>query len=117
MARIPFTLRIDPEERAALEHLSKVERRPINQLLNEAIKLYLSQPRRKEKGLQATLEKLQEYRKRDPGFKRAKAEYIDAEASMGRDPLDGEIVEGEIVNGQFKPAGPVQSKIRDLLSA
>ena len=117
MARIPFTLRIDPKERAALRNLSKVERRPINQLLNEAIKLYLSQPRRNEKGLQATLEKLREYRKHDPGFKRAKAEYIDAEASLGQDPLDGEIIEGEIVNGQFQPAGPVQSKIRDLLSA
>ena len=117
MARIPFTLRIDPEERAALAHLSKVERRPINQLLNDAIKLYLSQPRRKEKGLQTTLEKLQEYRKRDPGFKRAKAEYIDAEASMGQDPLDGEIVEGEIVNGEVQAIGPVQSKIRELLGA
>jgi hypothetical protein len=116
MARIPFTLRIEPEERAALEHLSKVERRPINQLLNEAIKLYLSQPSRREKGLEATLESLHAYRKRDPEFKRAKAEFIDAEASR-HDPLDGEIVEGQLVDGQFKPAGPVQSKIRDLLSA
>jgi hypothetical protein len=117
MARVPFTLRIDPEERAALEHLSKVERRPINQLLNEAIKLYLSQPSRKEKGLQATLEKLREYRKRDPGFKQARAEYIDAEASLGRDPLDGEIVEGDVVNGEVQAIGPVQSKIRELLGA
>lgn len=110
-------MRIDPKERAALRNLSKVERRPINQLLNEAIKLYLSQPRQKEKGLQATLEKLREYRKRDPGFKRAKAEYIDAEASLGRDPLDGEIIEGEIVNGEVQAIGPVQSKIRELLGA
>jgi hypothetical protein len=116
MARIPFTLRIDPKERAALRNLSKVERRPINQLLNEAIKLYLSQPRRHEKGLEATLESLRAYRKRDPDFKRAKAEFIDAEASY-HDPLEGEIVEGQFVDGQFKPAGPIQSKIRDLLSA
>lgn len=110
-------MRIDPKERAALRNLSKVERRPINQLLNEAIKLYLSQPRRKEKGLQTTLEKLREYRKCDPGFQQAKVEYIDAEASLGRDPLDGEIIEGEIVNGEVQAIGPVQSKIRELLGA
>jgi hypothetical protein len=116
MARIAFTLRIDTKERAALRNLSKVERRPINQLLNEAIRLYLSQPRRKEKGLQETLEKLREYRKRDPGFKRAIAAVVDAEARF-RDPAEGEPAEGEFVDGKFKPAGPVQSKIRDLLGA
>ena len=40
MARIPFTLRIEAEERAALENLSKIEGRPVNQLLNEAIKSF-----------------------------------------------------------------------------
>jgi hypothetical protein len=38
MARVPFTLRIEREERIALEDLSKVVGRPINQLLNDAIK-------------------------------------------------------------------------------
>jgi hypothetical protein len=108
-------LRIEPEERAALEHLSKVERRPINQLLNEAIKLYLGQPRREEKGLQATLEKLREYRKRDPGFKRAMAAVADAEARLIDDPAEGE--PGEFVDGKFRPLGPVRSKIRELLGA
>jgi hypothetical protein len=108
-------LRIEPEERAALEHLSKVERRPINQLLNEAIKLYLGQPRREEKGLQATLEKLREYRKRDPGFKRAIAAVADAEARLIDDPAEGE--PGEFVDGKFRPLGPVRSKIRELLGA
>jgi spore germination cell wall hydrolase CwlJ-like protein len=117
MARVPFTLRIDPEERAALENLSKVERRSINQLLNEAIKLYLSQPSGKEKGLEATLESLRAYRKRDPGFKRAMAAVVDAEARLINDPAEGEPVEGEFVNGEFKPAGTVQRKIRELLRA
>ena len=40
MARVPFTLRIDQEERTALEHLSALEGRPVNQLLNEAIKTH-----------------------------------------------------------------------------
>jgi len=108
-------LRIDPKERAALRNLSKVERRPINQLLNEAIKLYLSQPRRKEKGLQTTLEKLREYRKRDPGFKRAIAAVAHAEARLIDDPAEGE--PGEFVDGEFQPLGPVRSKIRELLGA
>ena len=116
MARIPFTLRIDPEERAALESLSKVEGRPINQLLNEAIKNYLSRRGRKERSLEANLESLRAYRKQDPGFQRAIAAFVEAEASL-EDPLEGEPIEGQFVEGQFKPAGPVQSRIRDLLSA
>jgi predicted transcriptional regulator len=116
MARIPFTLRIDPQERAALEHLSKVVRRPINQLLNEAIKMYLNQRGRKERSLEDNLAGLRAYRKKDPGFRRAVAEFVEAEASL-EDPVEGKAVEGRFVKGEFKLAGPVQSKIRDLLSA
>ena len=117
MARTAFTLRLDPKERAALESLSKIEKRPMNQLVNEAIKIYLSKPGRKEKRLQATLDSLQQYRKRDPEFELAKSEYIDAEASLGNDPLDGEIVEGKIVDGKIQETGRLQSKIRELLGA
>jgi len=38
LPQIAFTLRIGAEERNALKHLSEIERRPINQLLNEAIR-------------------------------------------------------------------------------
>src|SRR6266849_10362950 len=114
MARIPFTLRIDAEERAALENLSKVEGRPINQLLNEAIKSYLSRRGRKERSLEANLAGLRAYRKQDPGFQRAIAEFVEAEASL-EDPLEGEPINGKFVDGQFKPVRPVQSKIGDLL--
>jgi predicted transcriptional regulator len=116
MSRTPFTLRIDPEERAALGNLSKIEGRPINQLLNEAIKIYLSRRGRKERGLEANLADLQAYRKQDPGFRRAIAAYVEAEASL-EDPLKGEPIEGEFVEGQLRPAGPVQTKIRELLGA
>jgi predicted transcriptional regulator len=116
MARIPFTLRIDAEERAALKNLSKVEGRPINQLLNEAIKGYLSRRGRKERSLEANLAALRAYRKQDPGFQRAIAAFVEAEASL-EDPLEGEPMEGQFVEGQLKPAGPVQSKIRELLGA
>ena len=116
MARIPFTLRIDAEVRTALEHLSELEGRPINQLLNEAIKIYLGRQSPKEASLEASLSALQKYRKRDPGFERAIDAFVDAEARH-EDPLEGKPVEGQFVAGQFQPAGPVQGKIRELLRA
>jgi hypothetical protein len=116
MARIPFTLRIDAEERIALEHLSELEGRPINQLLNDAIKIYLGQQSPKEASLEASLSALQKYRKRYPGFKHAIDAFVDAEARLD-DLLEGTPVEGQFVGGQFQPAGPVQSKIRELLRA
>jgi predicted transcriptional regulator len=116
MSRIPFTLRIDAEERGALESLSKVEGRPINQLVNEAIKSYLSRPGRNERSLEASLKGLKAYRKRDPGFERAISAFVEAEASV-EDPLEGEPIEGQLGEGPPQPTGPVQSKIRELLSA
>ena len=114
MARIPFTLRIDAEERSALENLSKIEGRPINQLLNDAIKSYLRLRGKKERSLEAQLANLRAYRKRDPKFERAIAAFVEAEASL-EDPLEGELLEG--IEEPIKPAGPVQSKIREVIGA
>jgi hypothetical protein len=116
MARTPFTLRIDAKERVALENLSKIEGRPINQILNEAIKGYLLNQGRKERSLEANLAGLRAYRKQDPGFQRAINAYSEAEVSL-EDPLEGEVIEGDLVEGRLKPAGPVQRKIRDLMGA
>jgi len=54
MARVPFTLRIDSEERPAPQNL-------------------------KDRGLEAHLANLRAYRKRDPEFRRAIAAFIEAE--------------------------------------
>lgn len=116
MSRVALTLRIDAEERTALENLSKAEGRPIDQLLDEAIKSYLIQRGQKEHSLEANLAALREYRMRDPGFQRAVDAFVEAEASL-EDPVEGEPVNGEFIDGQFKPAGPVQSRIRELLGA
>ena len=62
MARIPFTLRIEAEERAALENLSKIEGRPGDQLLNEAIKSFLVHRGPRERSLEAKLARLRAYR-------------------------------------------------------
>lgn len=115
-ARIPFTLRIGAAERSALENLSKIEGRPINQLLNEAIKSYLSKRGQKERSLESNLASLRAYRKQDPGFERAIAAFVEAEASI-EDPLEGKPVERPVGEGTLKPAGPVQSRVREVLGA
>jgi hypothetical protein len=112
MSRTAFTLRIDAEERVALENLSRIEGRPMNQLLIEAIKVYLRQRGRKERSLEAHLASLRAYRKKDPGFRKAMGEFVEAEATL-EDPLEGEIVESR--SDEAKVAGPMQSKIRDIL--
>ncbi|MGZ4829648.1 MAG: hypothetical protein ACXVKH_07345 [Candidatus Angelobacter sp.] len=114
MSRTAFTLRIDAEERVALENLSRIEGRPMNQLLNEAIKGYLRQKGKKERSLEANLAGLRAYRRQDPEFRKAIAEFVEAEAAL-EDPLEGEIV--ETPPAEAKAAGPVQSKIRDILGA
>jgi predicted transcriptional regulator len=95
MAGVAFTLRIDSEERAALENLSKVEGRTMNQLLHEAVKGYLSQKGRREAGLEANLAALRAYRKRDPGFENAIAAFVEAEATL-EDPLEGTVIQDTV---------------------
>ena len=116
MAQIAFTLRIGPQERNALKHLSKIERRPINQLLNEAIKNYLREKGERERGLEASLAELKAYRKNDPGFRRAIAKVVDAEATV-KDPLEGKPFEEPEGGGSPKSPGPVQDKLREVLGA
>lgn len=114
MARSAFTLRIDAEERAALKILSKLERRPINQLLNEAIKTYLSRKGRKERSIETDLRRLDAYRKKDPKFRRAITKFVEAEA-MVKDPIEGEPFEE--TDDPKGSTGPVQSKVREVLRA
>lgn len=114
MARTAFTLRIDAQERNALKSLSRIEGRPINQLLIEAIKSYLSQKGRRERGLEAELKNLRAYRKKDPRFRHAVAAFVQAEATI-KDPLEGQPKE----RGGDSPqaSGPLQSKVREVLGA
>jgi predicted transcriptional regulator len=116
MARVAFTLRIDAEERDALESLSRIERRPVNQLLNEAVRSFLLRRGPKERSLEASVERLRAYRERDPQFRQARKAFVEAEASV-EDPVEGEPVEGRLVNGRIEPIGPAQSKIREMLGA
>ncbi len=125
MASKPTTFRIDPPAQAALEHLSRVLKRPMNQLVNEAVKDYVNRRSREvERDLEGTIAKLRAYRRRDPQLERAIESIVDAEAQMGKnDPAQGKVVIGELVNGrlveppQAQDAGPVQAEVHRLLNA
>jgi len=116
MGRTVFTLRINDEERNALKNLSKIEGRPVNHLLNDALKNYLKQKGHKERSLEATLKSLRDYRKKDPGFKRALAEFVEAEATL-KDPLEGKPIEEVEEKNIRKPAGPLQRKIQSVMNS
>ena len=75
-------MRIYTKELLALENLSRTEGRPINQLVNEAIKSYL-RPREK-RSMGTNLSDLRAYRKKDPDFKKAMKEFVEAEANAAR---------------------------------
>lgn len=108
MTRKAFTLRIDEETHGALANLSRILRRPMNQLVQEALASYLDRrSRAAESELEAQLASLRAYRRRDPDFEDAIAAFAEAEARLD-DPLEGELVD---------TAGPVQDEIRRLLNA
>jgi len=113
MARTAFTLRIDSPEREALRSLSKIEGRPINQLLVDAIRTYLGQKGRRERILEANLKALRQYRQKDVGFRRAIAAFVDAEATQ-KDPLEGNPVDSQI-DEPLQRTGALQSKLREVI--
>jgi len=120
MAAKASTFRIEPTVQAGLENLSRVLKRPMNQLVNEAVKDYVRRRSREvERNLESTLASLRAYRERDPDFEQAIEAFARAEARYGKeDPAEGEVVVGELVNGQLQdePASDsVQSEIRKLL--
>ena len=125
MMRKASTFRIEPTVQTALENLSRILKRPMNQLVNEAVKDYVNQRGREvERDLEATLASLRAYRKRDPHFQTAVAAFVDAEARFGKeDPAEGKVVIGKLVNGQLvegqaaEGTGPIQTEIRRRLNA
>jgi predicted transcriptional regulator len=108
MARKASTHRFDPDVQAALEHLSKVLHRPKNRLINEAVKLYVWQRSQEmERELTETISALRAYRKKDPDFEDAIADFVSAEVTNA-DPVEGRPASSQ---------GPVHSEIQRLLHA
>ena len=108
MPRKATTYRIDPVVQVGLSVLSKVLGRPQNQLVNEAVRDFVARRSQEvEADLEATIEKLRAYRKSDPHFERAIADYVDAEVSLKEDPAEGH---------RAMNLGPTQTRILDLLN-
>lgn len=107
MIRKATTYRIDPVVQTGLSTLSRVLGRPQNQLVNEAVRDFVARRTREvETDLEVTLESLRAYRKSDPNFDRAIADYVDAEASLKEDPAEGKRAD----------LGPTQKRVLELLN-
>ena len=92
-------------------------RRPSHEPTPERGDQELPQPSRaKERSLEENLARLREYREKDRRFQSALAAFVVSDASL-EDPLEGTPLEGQLVDGQFRAAGPAQSRIRELLGA
>ena len=87
----------------------------MNQLLNEAIRIYLVRRGKKEQSLAESLDRLRAYRERDPEFRAAIGAFADAEASFA-DPLEGTVVRNPH-GSEHTPSGPVQTRVQELLRA
>ena len=102
------TVRLHAELIAGLALLQRILKKPMNRMINEAVRHYVErQSSQVETDLQQVLERVRAYRRSDPGYRKLWAEFVNAEARHGKnDPVEGRI----------KSAGPVQSKVRDILS-
>jgi uncharacterized protein len=65
MPRKASIFRLDPEAQSALAHLSKLLGRPMNKLVNEAVRDYLLKTTQAEREVEGTLASLRAYRQRD----------------------------------------------------
>lgn len=102
------TFRLDPPVQQALLLLQSVLKKPLNRLVNEALLGFIEKRTAEiESDLQQVLTRVRAYRRSDPKFEKAIAQFVDAEASSGSD---------DPVEGHTKPrAGPAQTMIQKLL--
>jgi len=88
------TYRIDPTVKAGLEHLSEVTKRSQNDLVNDALKEYVSsQSIALASEYKETARRLKAYRMKDPKFDKVIAATAKAEAKGYNDPAEGVVVE------------------------
>lgn len=111
MARKATTFRLDPEVQAALAVLSDVQGRPQNQLVNEAVRAFVSKRAVEvEVDLESTLARLREHRLRDPAGEESIAAAMESEAAVEDDPAEGVRVQ------RPSATGPASARMLERLS-
>ena len=89
MTAIATTIRLEPKAQAALQNLSKVTKRPMNKLINEAITAFVGhRSQAVEKELEGMVASLRAYRDADPEDEKAIAAFARAELTHS-DPVEG----------------------------
>jgi hypothetical protein len=112
------TLRLIPEFEAGLGLLKNILHKPINKMVNEAVGEYIEKRTAEvETDLRGVLEKLAAYKRTDPKFASARAQFVEAEVRYGADdPVEGVVF--DIEPPQRKAAkskmGPSQAMVRAL---
>jgi predicted transcriptional regulator len=102
------TFRLDPELQENLSLLSEVLKKPINRLVNEAVKGYLEKRSAEvESDLQRVLDRVKASRRNDPKFEYAIDAAVEAEALFAaEDPAEGHA---------HPKAGPSQVAVHKLI--
>lgn len=107
MERKTLTLRLPPKLYNALSTLSGVAHRSMNDLISEAVQRFvITESEAQARDMEKTLERLRAYRESDPDFKKALAEFVEAEVKYD-DPLEGQ---------PYDVKGPVRTKVEALLT-
>lgn len=115
------TLRLIPEFEVGLGILKNILRKPVNKMVNEAVGEYIEKRTAEvETDLRGVLEKLKAYKRADPKFASARAQFVEAEARYGADdPVEGVVFDVEPPQrsaGKSK-MGPSQTMVRELLKS
>lgn len=108
------THRLEPDVHAALDNLSRILHRPKNQLINEAVKLYVRQcSRNVEQELEGMLTSLRAHQKKDPDFEKTIDALANAEAQFaGNDPAEGRLLPSKTAAGRIHARKTLPRKTR-----
>jgi hypothetical protein len=110
MARKATTFRLDPDVQAALAVLSDIQRRPQNQLVNEAVRVWVAKRVGDvELSLESTLNRLRAHRLTDATGQQSMAAAMTAEAAVEEDPAEGVRVE------RTPATGPASARMLERL--
>lgn len=103
------TFRLDPNVQEGLRLIAEVLKVPLNRLVNEAVRAFVSKRTTEvATNMEETLKLLKAGRAKDPEFERAIAEFAVSEASYAKeDPAEGEVEQKR---------GPMQEKVHKLLN-